>query len=144
MHNKLNLNRYVPALVTFTANKLSVSAAKTYKNQFNTTLTEFRIMSMLAVEPNINAQRIIEYVGLDKAGVSRNIKTMQEKGLLTVNTDPNDLRSICLTDTGYELNDQIMQVALEREQKLLANLNHMEIENLIYLLNLLHKNASSV
>ena len=140
MPNQLDLNRYVPALLAFIDNKLSAHAAKLYKDQFNTTLTEFRILTMLAVEPNINAQRIIELIGLDKAGVSRTIKQLHEKALLIVTHDPQDLRSntLQLTASGQALYDEVLIAAQEREQKLLAEFNHMEIENLIYLLNKLH------
>ena len=140
MPNQLDLNRYVPALLAFIDNKLSAHAAKLYKDQFNTTLTEFRILTMLAVEPNINAQRIIELIGLDKAGVSRTIKQLHEKALLTVTPDPQDLRSntLQLTASGQALYDEVLIAAQEREQKLLAEFNHMESENLIYLLNKLH------
>ena len=140
MPNQLDLNRYVPALLAFIDNKLSAHAAKLYKDQFNTTLTEFRILTMLAVEPNINAQRIIELIGLDKAGVSRTIKQLHEKALLTVTPDPQDLRSntLQLTASGQALYDEVLIAAQEREQKLLAEFNHMEIENLIYLLTKLH------
>ena len=140
MSDQLDLNRYVPALLAFINNKLSAHAAKLYKDQFNTTLTEFRILTMLAVEPNINAQRIIELIGLDKAGVSRTIKQLHEKALLTVTPDPQDLRSntLQLTASGQALYDEVLIAAQEREQKLLAEFNHMEIENLIYLLNKLH------
>ena len=136
----MDLNRYVPALLAFIDNKLSAHAAKLYKDQFNTTLTEFRILTMLAVEPNINAQRIIELIGLDKAGVSRTIKQLHEKALLIVTPDPQDLRSntLQLTASGQALYDEVLIAAQEREQKLLAEFNHMEIENLIYLLNKLH------
>ncbi len=140
MPNQLDLNRYVPALLAFIDNKLSAHAAKLYKDQFNTTLTEFRILTMLAVEPNINAQRIIELIGLDKAGVSRTIKQLHEKALLTVTPDPQDLCSntLQLTASGQALYDEVLIAAQEREQKLLAEFNHMEIENLIYLLNKSH------
>ena len=144
MPNQLDLNRYVPALLAFIDNKLSAHAAKLYKDQFNTTLTEFRILTMLAVEPNINAQRIIELIGLDKAGVSRTIKQLHEKALLTVTPDPQDLRSntLQLTASGQALYDEVLIAAQEREQKLLAEFNHMEIENLIYLLNKLHSGVT--
>ena len=116
MPNQLDLNRYVPALLAFIDNKLSAHAAKLYKDQFNTTLTEFRILTMLAVEPNINAQRIIELIGLDKAGVSRTIKQLHEKALLTVTPDPQDLRSntLQLTASGQALYDEVLIAAQER------------------------------
>ena len=47
----LDLDRYVPALITFIANKLSRSATTLYQKRFGVNVTEWRILSLLAIEP---------------------------------------------------------------------------------------------
>ncbi len=47
----LDLDRYVPALITFIANKLSRSATVVYQKRFRVNVTEWRILSLLAIEP---------------------------------------------------------------------------------------------
>src|SRR5262249_48542551 len=54
----LDLDRYVPAFITFIANKLSNSATVRYQRNFGVNVTEWRIMSLLAIEPGIPASRI--------------------------------------------------------------------------------------
>ena len=49
----LDLDRYVPAFITFIANKLSNSATAFYQKNFGVNVTEWRIMSLLAIEPGI-------------------------------------------------------------------------------------------
>ena len=56
----LDLDRYVPAFVTFIANKLSNSATAVYQRNFGINVTEWRIMTQLALEPGIPASRICQ------------------------------------------------------------------------------------
>ena len=44
----LDLDRYIPALITFIANKLSRSATVLYHKRFAVNVTEWRILALLA------------------------------------------------------------------------------------------------
>src|ERR1700751_4330257 len=98
----LDLDRYVPALITFIANKLSRSATNVYQRRFGVNVTEWRILSLLAIEPGIPASRICHVIGFDKGPVSRTLAMMQERGLVVIKADPQDKRShsISLTAKG--------------------------------------------
>ena len=74
----LDLDRYVPAFITFIANKLSNSATALYQRNFGVNVTEWRIMSLLAIEPGIPASRICHVIGFDKGPVSRTLAVLQE------------------------------------------------------------------
>ena len=69
----LDLDRYVPALITFIANKLSRGATVVYQKRFGVNVTEWRILSLLAIEPEISAARICHVIGFDKGPVSRTL-----------------------------------------------------------------------
>jgi DNA-binding MarR family transcriptional regulator len=142
----LDIDRYVPALVTFIANKLSNSATATYQRSFGVNITEWRIMTQLALEPGIPASRICQVIGFNKGPVSRTLAVMQKRGLVTIRTDPNDARthSISLTAKGRGIHDKVIVVALEREKRLLSCLKADEREMLIVLLRRLHNNLGAV
>ena len=53
--NALDLENYVPAFLTWIANKLSSSASLIYRRRFGVGIVEWRIMALLAVEPWITA-----------------------------------------------------------------------------------------
>ena len=72
----LDLNRYVPAFITFIGNKLSNSATAFYQKNFGVNVTEWRIISQLAIEPGIPASRICQVIGFDKGPVSRNLAAL--------------------------------------------------------------------
>ena len=142
----LDLDRYVPALITFIANKLSRSATTLYQKRFGVNVTEWRILALLAIEPIISAARICHVIGFDKGPVSRNLALMQRRGLITIRTDPNDGRShsITLTAKGRTTHDKIIVAALERERRLLSCLKKDEREVLIDLLRRIHENLGVV
>ena len=142
----LDLDRYVPAFITFIANKLSNSATAFYQRQFGVNVTEWRIMSLLAIEPGIPASRICHVIGFDKGPVSRTLAGLEKRGLVSIRTDPNDGRthSISLTAKGRTTHDKVIVAALERERRLLSCLSKDEREVLIDLLRRLHENLGAV
>ncbi|MEH3146017.1 MAG: MarR family winged helix-turn-helix transcriptional regulator [Methylobacterium frigidaeris] len=143
---RLDLDRYVPALLTFVANKLSHSASATYQRRFGVNVTEWRIMSLLAIEPGIPASRICQVIGFDKGPVSRTLASMERRDLVATDADPSDARRrlIRLTARGTALHDEVIVVALDRERRLLACLTQDQQDTLIQLLNRLHANLPAV
>src|ERR1700742_2454084 len=118
----LDLERYVPAFITFIANKLSNSATAFYQRKFGVNVTDWRIMSLLAIEPGIPAARICHVIGFDKGPVSRTLSVLQKRGLVAIRTAPDDGRthSISLTAKGRATHDKVIIAALERERRLLS------------------------
>ena len=143
---RLDLERYVPAIITFIANKLSNSANALYQRKFGVNVTEWRIMSLLAIEPGIPASRICQVIGFDKGPVSRTLTVMQERSLVAIRSDPDDGRThmISLTAKGRATHDNVIVAALDRERRLLGCLSHDEQEVLIDLLRRLHNNLGAV
>lgn len=118
---KLDLERYIPALVTFLVNKMSIGSTQIYSELFDISVTEWRIVSLLAVEHPIVAKRVTEVIGLDKATVSRSINRLEKEGYLCLSTDENDRRAtfVELSEKGVNLHNQVIDIALDREQKCL-------------------------
>ncbi|MCP3461665.1 MULTISPECIES: MarR family winged helix-turn-helix transcriptional regulator [unclassified Bradyrhizobium] len=142
----LDLDRYVPAFITFIANKLSNSATAFYQREFGVNVTEWRIMSLLAIEPGIPASRICHVIGFDKGPVSRTLASLEKRGLVAIRSDPNDGRthSISLTAKGRATHDKVIVAAFARERRLLSCLSRDEQEVLIDLLRRLHENLGAV
>jgi DNA-binding MarR family transcriptional regulator len=142
----LDLDRYVPAIITFIANKLSNSATAFYQRKFGVNVTEWRIISLLAIEPGIPASRICSVIGFDKGPVSRTLSLMKKRGLIAIVSDPRDgrTRSISLTPKGRAAHDEVIVAALDRERRLLSCLDEHERDILIGLLRRLHDNLGAV
>lgn len=143
---QLDLERYVPALVTSLSNKLSAGASNCYRKHFDIGVIEWRVLAMLKVESNISANRICQVIGLDKAAVSRALKQLQVSGHVSFIKDQQDGRSsfVQLTQQGINLHDKIYAVALEREKLLLAGVSQEDLDVLIKVLLQLNKNIKQV
>lgn len=142
----VDLDRYVPAYLTWIANKLSRGASQHYLNAFGVGIETWRCLVLLAVEGAISAQHVSRVIGMDKASVSRCFKGMQADGLITIELDAADgrLRLAKLTRKGRDLHDRILGVALERERAFLSVLTPAECDTLIDLLKRLHENLDKV
>lgn len=137
----LDLERYVPALLIFLANKTTLSASRIYRKRFKVSPTEWRVMAMLGVEPDITAKRICDVIGFNKAAVSRTLHTLIKRGLVEAKPLPGNSRSslLALTEEGWDLHEQILDVVLERETRLLADFAPDEVEALIDYMNRMHR-----
>lgn len=142
----VDLERYVPAYLTWIANKLSRGASQHYLAVCDIGIETWRCMVLLAIEGQISAQQVSKVIGLDKAAVSRCFKTMHERGLIMLALDVDDgrLRLATLTAQGRQLHDQILGIALAREQAFLAVLTPTEQNTLMSLLKRLHENLPAV
>jgi len=142
----VDLDRYVPAYLTWIANKLSKGASQYYLSSFGVGIETWRCLVLLAVEGSVSAQHVSKVVGMDKASVSRCFKSMQAQGLIAFELDDADgrLRMAKLTKKGRDLHDSIIGVALERERAFLSVLTPKERDTLINLLKRLHENLPEV
>lgn len=129
----LNLDRYVPALLTSLTNKMSSGASACYRKHFGVGIVEWRILAMLAVEDHITANRMVQVIGLDKSAVSRSLQVLEREENVVTAVDEKDARryTVSLTESGRALHDRVLETALERERLLLAGLDDTEVEVLI-------------
>lgn len=139
----LDLSHYATYFFTVLANKLSSGASRLYLKRFGIGIIEWRVMAMLAIEPRIAPARISQVIGLDKASVSRESRKLEEKGYLIAGGDAANQRrkTLELTPEGYQLHDQIIHVALERERRLLSDLTSEEAD---LFMDLLERTAAKI
>ena len=137
----IDLNRSVPAYLTWISNALTRGASQTYLRLFDVGIGIWRCLILLAIHHSVSAQQVSKIIGLDKAAVSRCFKRMRATGLINLGLDAGDgrLRKATLTPRGRALHDRIREVAFERERALLSVLSVPEREALIQILKRLHE-----
>lgn len=135
-HEVLDLDRYIPFLVSAIGNKWSRSSSRIYRETFGVGVTEWRVMAMLAIEPRITAYRICQVIGLDKAAASRALGALEREGYVRSHQDDPALRRklVELTGAGWEMHGRIIRMAHEREAALVSALSPGEVEQLAGLL----------
>jgi DNA-binding MarR family transcriptional regulator len=136
----LDLAGYVPYFLTAISNTWSRSSSRLYLEHFGVGVTEWRIISQLAIEPRIGAQRICEVISLDKGAVSRGVAALVASGHVHEGADGRDARRqvLELTPSGYALHDRLIAMAIERERLVLADFTQEEVDQLLTLLRRIH------
>lgn len=136
----LDLGGYVPYFLTAISNTWSRSSSRLYLERFGVGVTEWRVISQLAIEPRIAAQRICEVIGLDKGAVSRSVAALVSAGHVAEGPDGRDARRqlLELTPSGYELHDGLIALATAREQMMLEGFTPEERAQFTGFLRRLH------
>jgi len=130
----LDFDRYIPTIVSRLMTKLRNSAQVFFDEKYGITRLEWRILSFLAAEGPSSAYDIWTLGSLDKAAVSRAVKSLEARGLVAISAVPKSSRrrkAIALTVAGRKLNDATFQEIVLRHQRLLAGLSERDIEKFI-------------
>lgn len=111
--------------VNWLGNRLVTSASATY-GQIGLGFLDARLILLLGRRPDITAARIAEILGVDAAAVSRAVKSLKARKLIT--EARGALRSLSLTDEGWALDRQAEKISDEREARLLRGFSEDEVE----------------
>lgn len=139
----LDITNYVPFFLSSINNALSRGASAIYREKFGLGITEWRTISMLAIEPGITAARICDVINLDKAAASRALATLDSMGYLesvSSETDPRK-RTWSLNEAGYALHGTILKLAIGREEALLKGVDPQDLEATIRAMRIMMKNV---
>ena len=122
-------------LIGAVANRLVNAGSALCRRHFEIGFTEWRILVVLALEPAA-AKRISDVVGLDKAAISRGLKTLERRGLImaTGETAGRRSRAWLLTDDGRGVYERMLKASREHERRLLAGLEPDEVPVLLDLM----------
>jgi DNA-binding MarR family transcriptional regulator len=121
----LDRSIYLAGYLVRLANGMSRGGSKVYHALFGIGVVEWRILSMLAIEPGLLAKDICQGLEMDKSIVSRCVRSLEAKRLLQAEPVGDNLRSysLLLTAEGREIHDKVLALALEREQVMLEDLS---------------------
>ena len=141
------LDEFLPYRLSLLTNTVSAGIARSYRDQHQISVIEWRIMAVLGRYPGLTAKEIGERTAMDKVAISRAVKNLVERGLLERVTDPEDRRRMHLQlspGRGQTLLKEIIPLAQSYEQNLLATLTPKEQESLSTLLAKLQKKAANL
>ena len=134
---------YIPYFFAAINNALSRGASRIYLKAFNVGIVEWRVISMLGIEPRISAQRICQVIALDKAATSRALKRLSDLGLVDFQAADRDPRRKTWwpNNKGYALHDNILAIALERERALITGIDPHELEIFLKVMRQMRENV---
>lgn len=141
---KLDLDNYVPGLLLWLSNRISSSASHVYRERFGISVTDWRLLAFFKIYPWATASQACDLMGIDKAAVSRAAAFLLENGWLEAR--PQGLRKIeyRLTPDGNKLHNDVIKIALAREDALLKGFSAAEKEALVSMMKRMLDNMDGV
>jgi DNA-binding MarR family transcriptional regulator len=142
----LRLTDYLPYQLSLASNQVSRMVARAYQARFGLTIWEWRIIAVLGEGEPTTAQALCEATAMDKVTVSRAVRSLADRNLISRSENATDRRSslLCLTDDGLSVYDDVAPVTLGAERDLIEGMSAGEVALLVQLLNRLKDRAQSI
>ena len=139
--DSVQLNQFVPYRMVHLASNISLALSKIYKQTFDITIPEWRVLAQLAEQQKLYSKDIGEITSMDKSKVSRAVKALESKDYLIKQTDKKDNRAVYLSLSvkGQSLYQKIAPKALQWEKQFMSVLEASEHRNLMKVLDKLDK-----
>jgi DNA-binding MarR family transcriptional regulator len=140
------LNSFIPYRMVNLATSISNACSKIYKDEYNISVSEWRILARLAEHDRLNAKDIGRVTFMDKSKVSRAVKTLEERGHVLKEKNEHDNRAsyLSLTEEGHAIYSSIVPKALAWEKDLISILDASEYRDLMRIMEKLDNQVSFI
>lgn len=127
-HAPLELEHFLPYRLSILSNTISQGIADDYQKRYDLSMTEWRVMAVLARFEGLSAREVAERTAMDKVAVSRALARLVEAGRVSRHMHDNDKRRsvLDLTEEGWAIHDVVAPMARAREAALLEKLTEEE------------------
>lgn len=106
---------------------------------------QFVILNKLNSNSNVIQQDLANYLQKDKSVIVRQINELLEKEFVTrlVSNEDKRKKNLILTPNGFEILNQLKEIASEVSKQLLSELNETEIAFFLNVLSKIQKNGQA-
>lgn len=127
-HAPLQLEHFLPYRLSILSNTISQTIADDYQRRYDISVTEWRVMAVLARFHGLSAREVAERTAMDKVAVSRALSRLVEAGRVNRSIHDSDKRRsvLSLTEAGWTVHDEVAPMARAREREVLARLDAEE------------------
>lgn len=125
----LEVTDFLTTLVVNTGNALRRHITLEYARQFGLSMAEWRILSVVAHAHEMSFSQLVVAAATDKGSLSRMLRNLQERGLLTLRTEGAGSRrkvTCTVSPAGKKLYKQVMPIARQRQAQMLLQLTAQE------------------
>ena len=136
-HAPLELEHFLPYRLSILSNTISQGIADDYQKRYDLSLTEWRVMAVLARFAGLSAREVAERTAMDKVAVSRALARLVEAGRVSRHMHNLDKRRsvLDLTESGWAIHDVVAPMARAGERAVLDKLTEEERTWLVRILD---------
>lgn len=127
---RLDLDHYAPFLLAAVHTAWSRQIAGPFRDGYELGVVEWRVIAILSVHPGASASQLCALLRMDKSAISRSLHLLSNRGYLDWEASPGDVRrrSWWLSDSGQELFEALLDIALDAEARMLEAVSDAELE----------------
>lgn len=114
----LTVDAFITTMLSEVGNALRRTLTQTYAQQFDLSVSEWRVLSLVAHAGQIAFSELVVRSTSDKALVSRTLKLLEQRGLVQLQSEGNTPRKkvfCAVTAAGQALHDQAIPIARQRQ-----------------------------
>lgn len=128
---------YLTYRMTQVVNTAIKIADPIYQAAVGLKIRELRVLRLIHEHPHSTSSELLNMIELDKSLLSKNLTFLEEEGLITRQSDPNDARRqyINLSRKGEKVWQQAEEVGQKLEREIFADLSETQWKQLHDLLN---------
>lgn len=142
----IDLDQYFPFFLGTIANRWATTSSRLYLAEFGVGIAEWRVLASISSLGNASSQDVVGLISMDAGAVSRAVNNLEEKGYVRKvdgrfagRTKPYEL-----TDEGVRIHAAIREIALERENVLLADLGAKDRKDLLRIMRKILRNIDEL
>lgn len=113
---------FTPRLLALLSNALVWRESHELRRRFNLGTNDWRVLSALAIRPGASATEVCDFIGVNKAVISKSVNTLTARGLVALIDGPRGSRPIYLTRAGAQMHEDMLPVSVEGQDIILAGL----------------------
>ncbi|MEI8297030.1 MAG: MarR family winged helix-turn-helix transcriptional regulator [Pseudomonadota bacterium] len=120
----LDLERFLPYRLSVLANTMSTAIAGAYAERFQLSIPEWRVLAVLARNPDLSAAQVAQRTAMDKVAVSRAVASLSRTQRIERSVEESDRRRsrLRLTAGGHAVYDEVVPWALAYEEAVLRGI----------------------
>ena len=142
----LRLSEFLPYRLSILSNRVSNVISGAYRARFGLTVSQWRVIAVLAEFGEMTARDIGASTQMDKVSVSRAVAKLTERALIRPKVSRTDGRSrlLSLTKDGKAIFDEVAPMARQFEDDLLSDLSVAEAKSLHSLIDRLSARLEAI
>lgn len=125
---------FTPRLLALLSNALVWRESHELHRLFNLGTNDWRVISVVALRPGVSATEVSDFIGVNKAVVSKSVTRLQARGLIVLSDGPRGSRPMHLTRAGARMHGQMMPISLKGQEIILEGMTPSEVAELNELL----------
>lgn len=124
----LDPESFTPRLLALLSNALVWRESHELRRRFGLGTNEWRVISALAIRPGASATEISEFLGVNKAIVSKSVSALVQRELLVLSDGPRGSRPMYLSSAGAEMHDAMLPISMRGQELILSHVSGDDVE----------------